>query len=329
MYELCNARRLGLATVSLLGISIALGSNIANSQDTFFDRFAEQPQVAITKLDFEKDVLPLLERRCANCHVGELAKGGFRVNDRDTVLGYIEPGDVEGSTLWADYLKADSPHIDPATMVMPLNGPLSDRELSVIEDWIEQGADWPETVRFVSTSGVESIEREPIEPEGLLQRISAFSGYFHPAVVHFPIALLVFGGAAAGLSFLTGGRAVFIAFYCLIWGTLFSIIATYMGWCLAAEKGYPDWTTVPNNESIEAASAVFRHRWLGTIAMLLGIAVSICAMVASRKPQSILRHVWRGGLIITALLISIVGHQGGELVYGDIIAKAFSRLLGE
>jgi uncharacterized membrane protein len=315
--------------VSILGISMAVCLNVAVSQDIFFDRFALTPEVVNKKLDFEKEVVPLLERRCANCHIGEHAKGGFRINDRDAVLGFVEPGDTEGSSLWSDYLKADSPHIDPATTVMPLNGPLSERELSIIEEWIEQGANWPETFRFVSTTGIESIDREPIEPEGLFQRLSAFSGYFHPAVVHFPIALLVFGGAAAALSFLTGGRAIFIAFYCLIWGTLFSIVSTYMGWCLAAEKGYPDWMAVPTGESIEASSAIFRHRWLGTFAMLVGIAVSICALVSVRKPKSPLRHVWRVGLIVTALLVSIVGHQGGELVYGDIVAKAFSRLLGK
>ncbi len=334
MYVLCKARRIGLGNVSILGMTISLmtitqGLDVAVAQDRFFDRFAVDPQVKNAKLDFEKDVVPLLERRCAHCHVGERAKGGLRINDRDAVLGYVEPGDKEGSSLWSDYLQADSPHVDPATLVMPLNGPLSDRELSVIGEWIEQGADWPETARFVSTTGVESMEGESIEPEGLFQRVSAFSGYFHPAVVHFPLALLVFGAASAALSFLTGGRAVFVAFYCLIWGTVSSMVATYMGWSLAAEKGYPDWMAVPTGESIEAASAIFRHRWLGTVAMLCGIAASICAMVAFRKPRSVLRHVWRVGLIITALMVSVVGHQGGELVYGDIVAKAISRLIGK
>ena len=198
----------------------------------------------------------------------------------------------------------------------------------VTEETSGKGADWPENFRFVSTMGVRS-RGKPIEPEGLIQRVSAFVGYFHPAVVHFPIALLLFGGAAAALSFLTGGRAVYVAFYSLIWGALFSIVATYLGWSLAAEKGYPDWMAVPTGDSIEEASAVFRHRWLGTFATLMSIAVTICAAFAMRKPHGLLRHVWRIGLIVTAIVIAIVGHQGGELVYGDVMAKAYSRLVGK
>lgn len=322
-------RRLSLAFVSFLAAVLTLLPRFAGAQDDFFDRLAVQQNVDLQKVDFEKDVVPLLERRCANCHVGEHAKGGFQINDRDAVLGYIEPGDTDGSSLWTDYLNADSAHVDPATTVMPLNGPISGRELSVIENWIEQGAEWPETFRFVSTTGVPSDESQPFEPEGLFQRIAAFSGYFHPAVVHFPVALLVFGGAAAALSFLTGGRAVYVAFYCLIWGTFFSIVATYMGWCYAVEKGYPDWMSVPTSESVEASSAIFRHRWLGTATTLVGIAVTICAAFATRKTKGILQHVWRIGLIVLALMVSIAGHQGGELVYGDIIGKAFSRLVGK
>ena len=281
------------------------------------------------KIDFEKDVSPLLERRCAGCHVGEHAKGGFHVTDRDSLLGYVEPGDVQNSSLWVDYLTADSAHVDPSSLVMPLNGPISSGELAIVEDWIKQGAEWPETYRFVSTTGVPSVERKTIEPEGFIQRVFAFSGYFHPAVVHFPIALLLFGGASAALSLLTGGRAVYVAYYCLVWGTLFSIMATYMGWCLAAEKGYPDWMSVPTDESIVASSAVFRHRWLGIFTTLAAIVVTIIASFALRSPKSSFRYVWRIGLIAVAILVSIAGHQGGELVYGDIIGKAFSRLVGE
>ena len=280
-------------------------------------------------IDFRSSVAPILERRCGGCHAGLHAKAGFEIDDAEAVLGYIEPGDVQGSSLWTDYLNAESAHSDPSTLVMPLNGPLRPQELSMIQNWIEQGADWPENFRFISTTGIPTIPRETAEPEGLFQRIAAFSGYFHPAVVHFPIALLIFGGAAAGLSFLTGGRAVYVAYYCLVWGTLFAILAAYMGWCLAAEKGYPAWTTVPSSESIEASAAVYRHRWLGTASTVLAMVVTIVASIAIRKPKSNLRHVWRVGLMVIALMVSIAGHQGGELVYGDIIHKAFDRLSGK
>jgi uncharacterized membrane protein len=290
----------------------------------------EGSEASTAKLDFATEVAPLLDRRCAGCHAGESAKAGFKIDDRETVLGYIEvPGEPENCTLWTEYLKAESATHNPATLVMPLSGPLADHELQTLETWIQQGADWPEGIRFVSAQGIPNQPVEKSEPESFLARLCAFTGYFHPATVHFPVALLIFGAAAAGLSFLTGGRAVYVAFYCLIWGTFFSFAASVMGWCYADEKGYPAWTTVPNEDSIQAAAAVFRHRWLGVVATVCAAVSLGLAIYSQRNPRTPVHHVWRIGLIITALMISIVGHQGGELVYGDIIGHAFNRLLGK
>ncbi|MDZ4849819.1 MAG: c-type cytochrome domain-containing protein [Pirellulaceae bacterium] len=280
-------------------------------------------------VDFATQVAPVLDRRCSGCHVGERAKAGFDILDRDAVLGYIEPGDVEDSVLWTDYLTAADAHADPKTTVMPMNGPLAIAELDIVETWITEGAQWPETFQFISAQGIRTVYREAPEAEGIMARFFAFLGYFHPAIVHFPIALVIFGAAAAALSFLTGGRAVYVAFYCLIWGTLFSVVAAVTGWSLAAEKGYPAWTAIPTSESIASASAVFRHRWLGFFSTIVSIVVLVLAVIAIRKPTSVYRHIWRIGFIVLAIIISIVGHQGGELVYGDIFGKAIERLLGK
>jgi uncharacterized membrane protein len=201
-------------------------------------------------------------------------------------------------------------------------------ELNVFKTWIEQGAEWPEGIKFVSLGGIEEPTSVRTKNNSLFARLCGFLGYFHPAVVHFPIALLMFGGAASALSFLTGGRAVYVAFYCLMWGTFFALISAMLGWFYAAEKGYPSWDIIPNKDSVEAASAVFRHRWLGTFSTTLSVVVCVCAILAVRQPKAPWKHVWRVGLIVVALLISIVGHQGGELVYGEILHRAFDRLMG-
>ncbi len=181
---------------------------------------AQENEVSPKNIDFVRDVAPLLDRRCATCHVGDRAKAGLDIEDRETVLQYVEPGDPENSSLWSDYLNAESPHHNPATSVMPLRGPIPQNELNIVKSWIQQGADWPEGVTFVSLGGIKEQPKVNKNDQSLLARVSGFLGYFHPAVVHFPIALLMFGGAAAALSFLTGGRAVYVAFYCLTWGTL-------------------------------------------------------------------------------------------------------------
>jgi hypothetical protein len=47
--------------------------------------------------------------------------------------------------------------------------------------------------------------------------------------------------------------------------------------------------------------------------------------MAARKKSSGLDHVWKVGAMILAVLVSIVGHQGGELVYGEIFDKAIEQ----
>jgi uncharacterized membrane protein len=313
-----SAVSLGLAFL-WVGAVVAFETQPSNSQ--------QGSEIAPLQ-DFASHVAPLLDRRCAGCHAGEYAQADFRIDDRDSVLGYIEPGDPESSILWTDYLNAETARHDPATTVMPLSGPMAAEELSVVRRWIEAGAEWPEGIRFVSIGGIPDRELATPLPTSLFARLCGFFGYFHPATVHFPIALLMFGGAAAFLSFFTGGRAYYVAFYCLLWGTFFAIIASLMGWCFAHEKGYPAWSVVPTEESLEAASAVFRHRWLGIATTLVAVACVILAIISHRSPNPLYRHLWRWGLIVSALLVSIVGHQGGELVYGDIIARAFERLFG-
>jgi hypothetical protein len=52
------------------------------------------------------------------------------------------------------------------------------------------------------------------------------------------------------------------------------------------------------------------------------VAVSSCvtlllALLAKRWPTSNLKYLWRIGLLLVAMLVALVGHQGGELTYGE------------
>ena len=95
---------------------------------------------------FSKDVLPILERKCFGCH-GD----GQKVSDLDlsSRTGMLEggvhgpalvPGDAQQSPLYLRVSGMEAP-------VMPMGGSLSDEEIWVLRDWIDQGAKWddPET----------------------------------------------------------------------------------------------------------------------------------------------------------------------------------------
>jgi len=93
---------------------------------------AEEP------IDFDRDVAPLLARRCFDCHSGAEPKGGLDVARRDALMkgGDSGPGVVaaklDQGELWSRVSQDE----------MPPKKPLTDAEKSILRRWIESGAKW-------------------------------------------------------------------------------------------------------------------------------------------------------------------------------------------
>ena len=97
-------------------------------------------------VDFHRQVWPILETKCLECHQGAKAKGGLHL---DTLAGArqggksdgpaLVPGDPKQSALWQRVCSADEDER------MPPKGPgLSAAEKAVLESWLQGGAIWPE-----------------------------------------------------------------------------------------------------------------------------------------------------------------------------------------
>ncbi len=89
-------------------------------------------------VDFERDILPILESRCLGCHNDNIAKGELSLS---TPAGLIEndwltPGSPDTSRLVA-VVAGEQPE-------MPQQGdPLTGEQQRLIADWVAGGADWP------------------------------------------------------------------------------------------------------------------------------------------------------------------------------------------
>lgn len=276
-------------------------------------------------IDFERDVVPILRARCLECHNKDEAKNDFRVDDRETFMAYLEPGDPESSPLYFDYLISEY-----EDMVMPPvahGGPLSPSELSIFNVWISEGADWPEGVEIalpekLDPKEVVAVETPEAEPMSLPARMWAFQGYFHPATVHFPIALLLMGAGFVVLGWFIPAMGRDVPFVCLVIGSVFAIFSCMMGWSLAIEQGWGGISKGPDTE-------IFWHRWSGVTVAVLGTVLSVIAILDKRNPRRRLQKFWTFGLLILAAMVGLVGHQGGELTYGhDFYDRAFNRLSG-
>lgn len=97
-------------------------------------------------VDFFRDIKPILEARCYDCHQGSTVKGGLRL---DSLAAALQGGNADGPAV-VPHQSAASPLIqrivstDPDE-VMPAKGdPLSKTDVEKLRRWIDEGARWPE-----------------------------------------------------------------------------------------------------------------------------------------------------------------------------------------
>ena len=269
---------------------------------------------------FERDVVPILRTHCLDCHGPDDAKNDFRVDDQELLMDYVEAGDWESSSLYVDYLTID----DPDMLMPPTShgGPLPASDLALLRVWIDEGAIWPEGV-VLTVAPVDTVAEVPAPPKTLAARVWAFQGFFHPATVHFPVALFTVGALFVVLSWKWPACGTQIPFACLVLGALSSVVASAMGWAFASEQGYAGWS------NIDFDNEFFWHRWGGIIVSVVASILALLAIGAVRNGSDKLTKVWKIGLLVVAGMVGAVGHQGGELTYGaDFYPRAFRILLG-
>ena len=113
--------------------------------------FASQAQQPAARVDFGRDVQPVLRDRCYTCHGPEQQMNGFRLDRRaDALRGgtqtVIGPGNAEGTLLYRRL-------VDTAAGVrMPPTGPLPAAEIAIIKAWIDQGVEWPDELAGIPPS---------------------------------------------------------------------------------------------------------------------------------------------------------------------------------
>lgn len=135
-------------------------------------------------IDFFKDVQPILEAKCYDCHQGGKAKGDLRLDELAAALKggesdgpAILPGHASNSPLIARVTTTDEDELMP-----PKGKPLTEQEIATLTTWINEGADWPElrvdTVTLTPlTDDLAFLRRAYLDTVGVppsLEEIAAF-----------------------------------------------------------------------------------------------------------------------------------------------------------
>jgi N-acyl-D-amino-acid deacylase len=111
------------------------------------------PPVAAEKVDFAKQIKPLLERSCVACHGPDKQRSNFRLDSREAMLkggntgsAVVVPGKSAQSTL-LDYVSGRVEGMEmPPMSKRDKFAALTKDEMELLRAWIEQGAVWPADV---------------------------------------------------------------------------------------------------------------------------------------------------------------------------------------
>jgi formylglycine-generating enzyme required for sulfatase activity len=131
--------------------------------------FASSP-FAFCEVEFVRDVKPILEHNCISCHREDNAKGKIRLDQKAVAFKgdeVIVPGKPEDSSLyWTTTLPEDDDLIMPPIKHEDEDYPLLESERKILEDWIKEGAKWP--------------EKEKLKPRKRLPKKISFAEHVQP-----------------------------------------------------------------------------------------------------------------------------------------------------
>ncbi|HEY2839258.1 MAG TPA: PSD1 and planctomycete cytochrome C domain-containing protein [Pirellulales bacterium] len=122
----------------------------------------ELPPAADVKVDFARDVKPLLAAKCYSCHGADEAKGGLQLHRRADAFdggeggAVITPGRSAESRL-IRYVAG----IEAGYEMPPDGEPLTAAQIALLRAWIDQGAMWPASAD-VATKGSDHWAYRPV-----------------------------------------------------------------------------------------------------------------------------------------------------------------------
>lgn len=96
------------------------------------------------KVDFARDVQPILRQNCYGCHGPKVQNNGLRLDRRSSVLKpgarRVVPGSSDNSYAYLRLIKSEY------GIQMPPTGTLKPELVAIIRSWIDQGAEWPDAL---------------------------------------------------------------------------------------------------------------------------------------------------------------------------------------
>lgn len=135
-------------------------------------------------VDFFKDIQPLLETKCFDCHKGAKVKGDLKL---DSLADALKGGSDDGAAVTPHKPEASSiiarvSSTDPDAIMPPKGNPLTKEEIAKLTTWIKEGANWPEMkVENVTltalTDDLSFLRRVTLDTVGVVPTLSEIEAF--------------------------------------------------------------------------------------------------------------------------------------------------------
>ena len=114
--------------------------------------------------EFQKDVLPILQSRCVECHGADKQKGKLRLDTLELTLkgGKAGPGLKAGDAAESELFKRVSLPKDNDDRMPSEGEPLTAEQIAILKDWINDGAKWPDGVVITAPKSEAAAAAAPV-----------------------------------------------------------------------------------------------------------------------------------------------------------------------
>jgi hypothetical protein len=127
---------------------------------------------ASAKVDFVKDIQPILTKTCVECHNAEKTKGDLRLDNKEGAMHAVKVGKAGDSEL---YKRITLPK-DHDDIMPPKGDPLTKAQADMVKAWIDEGAIWPDGLTLKSgAEGAASAEDALPEVKPTANELKAYA----------------------------------------------------------------------------------------------------------------------------------------------------------
>ncbi len=122
---------------SVLGLSLSGGALLAELGDA-----SKLPAAATKKVSFSKDIKPILEDKCIDCHGPDKQKSKYRVDVRDEAIkggSSDEVAIIVGNSAKSPFVHYVARLVEDLEMPPKEKYSLTKDEIALIRAWVDQG----------------------------------------------------------------------------------------------------------------------------------------------------------------------------------------------